>query len=222
MFRGLSGREILLRNAENGAGASGGTSGQGDPGNAGGSGNAGTGNGGTPAGDGGAPTFETWYGGLDAATKALLDGHTSGLKNALDAERNERKSLSSKLADLQKGAEKGSDLEKQLSELQANLKGHEAQSAFYDAAHANGVTNLKLAWLAANEAKLVTDKGVDWAAFKTQFPELFRVVALPTGATNPGNNGRSAGPLTLDMVKRMSQDEINARWAEVSAVLSKG
>jgi len=41
-----------------------------------------------------------------------------------------------------------------------------------------------------------------------------------TGPTNPGAGTRPSAALTLDDVKKMSAAEINARWAEVSAVLA--
>ncbi len=226
MFRGLTGREILLRQADNGAGASGGTPGQGDPG-AGGSGGNQAGGGGTPQPGGqGAPTFESWYGTLDTGVRGLIDNHISGLKNALASERTAVTELRERLTEMSGKLGKDSPERQQMEALQASLKTHEQQAAFYDAAHANGVTNLRLAWLAAQEGKLFdADKGtVDWAKFKTQFPELFRATAPAPqpGATNPGNAGRSTGPLTKEMLKGMSAAEINARWDEVRTVMAQG
>jgi len=47
------------------------------------------------------------------------------------------------------------------------------------------------------------------------------VQAPDIGATNPGGT-RPGATLTLADVKKMSSDEINARWSEVSQVLTKG
>ena len=73
----------------------------------------------------------------------------------------------------------------------------ERQNTFYDAAHAAGVRNLKLAWMAANDAKLVRDDGTaDFSALKERFPELFDA-GTPKPRGNAGDGSRTA-PTTND------------------------
>jgi hypothetical protein len=63
--------------------------------------------------------------------------------------------------------------------------------------------------------------GVEAAVAKLLKEYPFLGVQMPPSGdkTNPERGGRNA--LTLDDIKRMSPSEINARWEEVSAVMSK-
>lgn len=56
------------------------------------------------------------------------------------------------------------------------------------------------------------------AVFKT-YPQLKPQAITQPGATNPG---RLPPKLTMADIKRMTPDQINARWEEVSAVLEAG
>ncbi len=53
------------------------------------------------------------------------------------------------------------------------------------------------------------------AAVLAAYPQL-KPAAVPVGTTNPARMGK----LTLEDIKKMTEAEINARWAEVEAVLS--
>ncbi len=197
MFRGLSGREILLRNADSGAGAAGGTP---DAGSAGGNGAAG----GTPDAANNAPTFETWYAGLDATTKGLVDNNTHGLKTALEAERNERKTLAGQIANLQKSAEKGSDLEKQLTDLQNTLTATERRAAFVEDAIRPeiGCVNVKAAYALAVADDLFDRQGrPDWNALKQAAPELFRKPG-PGSADGGAGQGQRQSVGMNEMIRR--------------------
>jgi hypothetical protein len=130
------------------------------------------------------PTFESWYGSLDATTKQLIDDHTTGLRSALQKERDSSKMLEKQLRDAAKKLEAGSESEKQLTELANSLAAAQKQNAFNEEAHAAGVKNLRLAFLAASEAGLVDDKGnCDFTKLKAQFPELFVKVADGTAGS---------------------------------------
>lgn len=173
-----------------------------------------------PAGQGQAPpTFDAWLTGQDDNTKTLITGHIGGLRSALSSERQAVTDLRKQLVDLTAKLKTDSPERKELETLHGQLKQHQAQAEFYDAAHAAGVTNLRLAWLAAQESRLLSDAGVDWSSFKAQFPELFRLVAPHPGASNPAAE-RPGGKLTVEAIRKMSPAEINRRWAEVSTALA--
>lgn len=150
-------------------------------------------------------TFDTWIAGQDASVKTLLEGHAKGLKSALDSERESRKSLEKQLKDLAGKAEKGSELEKQLGELLSQQQGAQTRAEFYEAAHAAGVSNLKLAYVVASQEGLIDQKGrVNFDEMKKQFPELFGASPKPA----PGNAGTGTNNQLSD---RTSMDEFIRR-----------
>jgi hypothetical protein len=131
--------------------------------------------------------FETWLAAQDEATKGLLDGHTKGLKGALDAERTQRKEFERQLRDAAKKLDKESETRKALEEQADKLGELEQQTAFYDAAHVAGVTNLRLAYLAARDAGLVDGSGrCDMGRLKAVAPELFGAARMPAGNAGAG------------------------------------
>ena len=132
-------------------------------------------------------TFESWFESQPDDVKSLITEHESGLKSALKSERENTKSLSKQIADLQGAAEKGSALEQQLSTLQAKLTESERHANFIDGAASAGCTNPKAAYkLAKADADLwKRDGSPDWDAIKETAPEFFR---KPTnGSGNPGS-----------------------------------
>jgi len=151
-------------------------------------------------------TFDQWLEAQPDDVRSLVGSNVSGLRNALDAERKSRKDIEKQLRDAARKLEDGSDHRKALEETAARLQATEQQAAFYDQAHAAGVTNLRLAFLAAQEAGLIEKDGrsggirCDFAAMQKQFPELFgRKAGLP-----PGHAGNGAGS------ERTPGDDMNA------------
>lgn len=178
--------------------------------NAGGSG-AGNNTGGTGNENGGGTaeqqplSFDSWINEQPDPVKSLLDGHTRGLKSALDSERDARKGLEKQLKELAAKAEKGSDLEKQLTELVNQQNAAEVRASFYEEAHSAGIANLKLAYLVANEEKLIDQRGrVDFATMKTRYPELF------VGAQKPAPGNAGSGTSTPPSGTRSMNDFIRA------------
>ena len=126
--------------------------------------------------------------------RKLHDDNTAGLKNALTSERQQRKDLEAQLREAAAKAEEGSEAKKLLTEQADTLQGLEDQAAFYDDAHTQGVTNLKLAWMAAQETDAFDRKGnVNWELLKTQFPELFSKSTVPPGDAGRGTQGPPDG-----------------------------
>lgn len=166
------------------AGAGGGQPGQGD----GGQGAGGQGAGAAPL------QFDAWIAGQPPEIKTLLDGHISGLKTALGSERERNKTLEKDLREMASKAEKGSDAEKQLSALANQVKEAGQKSGFYESAVQAGVTNLKLAYMAAvNDGLFKKDGAPDFEALKKNYPELFRAAG---GGTNNAGSGASGEPVS--------------------------
>lgn len=150
------------------------------------------------------PTWDTWYEQQDETSRALLEQHTAGLKSALDDERSNRKALAKQIADLTKQAEEGSTLKAELQKLTQAQEAASRKAAFYESAPGD-VGNLRLAWLAAEDAGLVDREGVaNWTALRKQAPELFRTPLAPKGNGGEGNgqSGPSAAPTINDAIRR--------------------
>lgn len=149
-------------------------------------------------------SFDTWMAAQDANVRGLLDGHTKGLKNALDSERESRKGLEKQLKDLAGKAEKGSELEKQLNDLLTQQQTAQTRAEFYEAAHAAGVSNLKLAFLVASQEGLIDQKGrVNFDEMKKSFPELFGASQKPAPANaGTGTNAPTAGAQNMNQFIR--------------------
>ena len=131
-------------------------------------------------------TFESWFESQPDDVKSLISEHEKGLKSALNAERDNTKALSRQISDLQGAAEKGSELEKQLTTLQAKLTESERHANFIDGAASAGCTNAKAAYklAKADEDLWRRDGSPDWAAIKETAPEFFR---KNQSSGNPGS-----------------------------------
>ena len=149
-------------------------------------------------------TFDTWFGSQDEPTKELIQGHITGLKSALDSEREARKNFETQLRDAAKKAEKGSEAQTALNEMAERVSSYEKQARFYEVASAAGIGNLRLAWIAAMEGKLIDGQGnVNVETMKAQFPELFKSPPPPRG--NAGNGAGQQGtsqPSMNDFIRR--------------------
>ena len=132
-------------------------------------------------------TFEDWFANQPDDVKALISDHEKGLKSALESERGNTKALSKQISDLQGAAEKGSELERQLSTLQAKLTESERHANFIDGAASAGCTNPKAAYklAKADEDLWRRDGSPDWEAIKETAPEFFRKPS--NGSGNPGS-----------------------------------
>jgi hypothetical protein len=138
-------------------------------------------------------SFEEWYKTLAPEQQEALDVHIDGLKTALKGERDGRKTLEKQLRDLAKNADEGSELRQQLDKLATEQALTNAKASFYEAAHAANVKNLRLAWLAAQDASLVDARTgeADLKALREVAPELF--IAKPAPSVNAGNGAGQNG-----------------------------
>jgi hypothetical protein len=158
--------------------------------------------GGTPA------SFEAWLAGQPEDVRGLYESHTKGLRTALDTERSERSALSRQLRELQGKAEKGSDAEKGLAELQGRLELAERRATFAEEAHKPeiGCVNAKAAWALAQAEGLFDRRGnPDWAALQAVAPELFRkAVGSADGGAGPA--GQRSGATGMNELLRRAME----------------
>ena len=175
-----------------GSGAGNNQGGQG--GNAGGNGSAGSGD----AGQGQGLTFDSWITEQPDDIKSLLEEHTKGLKSALASEKDARKNFEKQIKDLAGKAEKGSEFERQLAEIAKANERAQSQADFYEQAHAAGVSNLKLAFIVAEQDQLMDGRGrVNFEEMRKRYPELFggerRQAASGNAGAGTGGSGNGAG-----------------------------
>lgn len=137
----------------------------------------------TTTDDGGKPDFETWYASLDDKAKGLVDGHTKGLRTALDDHKNQRKEHAKQIKEMTGKLEAGSETAKQMTVLSAKLETEQRRADFYEKATAAGCRNLRLAWLAASADDLTIEQ------VKTANPELFAAKASTNGGNGAGSGG---------------------------------
>lgn len=130
------------------------------------------------------------YADWDALVKAhpevaeLYEVKTSGLKSALDKERDAATEASKELRKLAKETDEktAAALNKLADEKDAEIEQARRESAFYREAAASGVPGDKLAraWLICRNGDYFTKRGdPDIQAMKTELPELFVQPAVP-------------------------------------------
>lgn len=120
----------------------------------------------------------------------LYQKDVHGLKSALETERGEKRTLSAQLKELLPKAEKGSELEKQLSETLGKMEAAERRAGFAEEAIKPeiGCSNVKAAYALALTDNLFDSRGnPKWAEIKQAAPELFR----KAGSTDGGAGGKT-------------------------------
>jgi len=166
-----------------------------------------------PTGDQGAGTQQTttppaswdeYVTTLPAEVKALYETHTTGLRTALQSERQQRGELAKQIKDLAAKAEKGSENERQLQTMSAQLEAANQRADFMAEATKPeiGCSNAHLAYIAAREAGAIDQKGrVNWEALKTAYPELFKP-KVPAGAAGAGTQNPPQATTMNDFIRR--------------------
>lgn len=143
--------------------------------------------------------FGQWIKNQPAEVQAAFDKHTTGLKNTVQATREERDSLSGQLKELVKvlGNGTAADAVKLANEMAANLETANRRTAFVEEAVRPeiGCRNPKAAYALAVSEDMFDKKGnVDWKALKEAAPELF-------GAAGGGQIRSNAGAGTSSQPK---------------------
>lgn len=163
---------------------------------AGGGAGAGSAGGGEGGGSTVTPKYAAWADYLatqDDEVKGLYEKDVQGLKTALASEREEKKGLERQVRDLAGKAEAGSEAQKNLTELADKIAEGDRRTNFYEDAHKEGVSNLKLAYTIAVQDDLFDRKGVaDLDKLKKNYPELFSA-KRETPPAGKGGAGAGAG-----------------------------
>lgn len=122
-------------------------------------------------------------------------------------------------------------LKKQVADLSAKLTAAEQErqertlrAAVEKAAAKLGIVDADAAYLLLDKSALAVDEagkvsGAEQAISALVQARPWLVQAAPTSAANPARGASSR--LSLDDVRRMGPDEINARWDEISQVLAQ-
>ena len=144
-----------------------------------------------PTGETPALKWDDWLAQQPDNIKSLIGEHTNGLKTALQSERGTRGNLERQLNELQKQLKGNESAQAEVARIQSQLAEENTRGEFYEAAHVAGATNLRAAYLLAKADGLIDDKGkfrID--DIKSRYPEFF---ASPKAPLPPGNAGSGAG-----------------------------
>ena len=138
--------------------------------------------------------WETWHGELPEPAQKLVADHVSGLKTALDSERDARKTAEGDLRDVAGKLEKGSEAQNEVLKLADAVAAGNLKADFYEDAHKAGVSNLKLAHHIATTDDLFDRKGnVNFDKMKEAYPELFVTKKAPPANPGDGTGGKLPG-----------------------------
>ncbi|MEN6537376.1 MAG: hypothetical protein ABFD60_04225 [Bryobacteraceae bacterium] len=154
-------------------------------GGGGGATGAATGTGTATSEGGGAPTWDSFYGGLGDTEKNLIGGHVDGLKKALNEERTKRTEFERQVKELSKNAEEGSELKAELDKIQAELAGARQRAALLEQVTKAGLKAEPGDVIALAQARgLVDGQGnINFAQLKEQCPYLFQEAGAPAPKT---------------------------------------
>ena len=147
-------------------------------------------------GQGTPQTWDAFVETLPVEMRALYDQSVTGLRNTVQATRQERDALRARV-DALVGALDGKEptaVKQQLTELQMELATANQRAAFYeDAGRAEiGCRNPKLAFMVAQAEQLFDRRGnPDWQAIRAAAPELFGPV-VPQGNAGAGTGSPPA------------------------------
>ena len=131
-------------------------------------------------------TYKNWMGQQTKEIQALVTENVTGLKSALESERENRKGVETQLRTLAEELE--GDHKEAIENMANQLDAVTLQNDFYEDALAEGVNNPKLAFVVAKEYKLIDRKGrVNFDKMRVDFPELFGV--LPKGSKGGAGAG---------------------------------
>jgi len=134
-------------------------------------------------------TWDEVLEGLPETARTLYEGHTQGLRSALDAERDQRRELAKQLRDATGQLEEGSKAREALEAATGQLEEATKRADFFqEAARPEiGCANPELAYLAATKRELFDRRGnPNWGAIKESFPELFKKPTPPAGNAGAG------------------------------------
>lgn len=135
---------------------------------------------GTPA------TWDAFLASQPEPVQQLYHAQTKGLKNALDAERQNRKDLEKKMGAAAEQLKELPELQKILQTVQGDLQAANQRANFYQEAPAQGVADYELAFIAAQNGFIEPETGaVNWEGLKVKHAVLFKSNAAAPAAAQP-------------------------------------
>jgi len=140
-----------------------------------------------PPADATPATWEAFLEKQPAEVKALYTSHSQSLLNTVSATREERDAFKKQIKELMPKAEKGSELEKTLTEISAKLEVSERRASFLEDAVKPEIEcrNPGAAWVIAKAQDLFTKNGQpDWKQIRAAAPELFGKAIANANAGN--------------------------------------
>ena len=160
-------------------------------------------------GDNAPRTWDTVLASLPEADRALYEAHTTGLRNTVQATRQERDALQQQLGELTKALGKNDPeaAKALLAQMTAELDTSRRRADFLEAAVRPeiGCSNPGAAFAIAQTQGLFDARGnPNWDAIKQAVPELFRK-PIPAGNAGAGTASPPAGRITMnDFIRRAS------------------
>lgn len=155
------------------------------------------------------PTFDQWLQSLDEQAQTLVQERFRTLEGALQSERTQHQGLARQLREATQQLEQGSETRQQLEALSGQLEAAQRRAEFFEEATRpeNGCTNVRLAFIAAQEVGAIDQRGrINWTALREQFPELFKQKTTPPGnagdGTNTGGKPPGQGARMDDIIRR--------------------
>lgn len=149
--------------------------------------------------------YDSWFAQQSEDVRTGIEAHITGLRNTVQATRQERDSLAQQLRDAAKSAT--GEVKAQLDKLSADLEAAQMRADFFEEAARPdvGCTNPRLAYIAADQAGLIDKKGrVNWAEMRKQYPELFRQAGQQKGSADggAGSGNKPAGNSMNDFIRK--------------------
>lgn len=143
--------------------------------------------------------FEEWLKEQDESVRSAFEEHVKGLKSALETEREQRKAFAKQLREAMSKAEKGSEAREALEKALQKAEAAERRANFYVEADKAGVSNLHLAYLAAQADDLLDENGyADFDELKARYPELFKKTAIPSANAGAGAGQSSSSTKSMN------------------------
>lgn len=142
-------------------------------------------------------TYEEFIASLPDDHRTLIEANTTNLRNALKSERDAKSKLEKDLRSLSSQLEGNKDAQATVNKLADDVAAERQRADFYAEAHAEGVEDLELAYLAAQRKGLIDGKGrVNWPELRKNHASLFRTEPEPKtvvrGGAGNGSRPREA------------------------------
>jgi hypothetical protein len=152
-------------------------------------------------------TWDTVIAALPEADRALYEQHTTGLKNTVQATRQERDALQQQLGELTKaiGKNDAEGAKALLTQMTAEIETAKRRADFLEGAMRPEIscTNPGAAFAIAQAQGLFDGRGnPNWEAIKAAVPELFRKPTPPGNAGNGTNSPPSNAGGMNDFIRR--------------------